>query len=131
GDLPEDVVGCADPGGARIAETRRTTAALGRVLGKLRSAGAARRLELPELSGNNEIRRCQIILDPALADMPDIVFKHVLRHEIGHCLGFGGHVASTASVMHASACCPLAITGDVSGMLRKLYGLPPGTEVSR
>jgi len=133
GDLPGNIVGYADPTAPPLAETRRTTSGLGRKLSQPRTvaAGAPRRLELPELSASNEVQRCQIILDPVLADASPAAFKHVLRHEIGHCLGFAGHVGSTASVMHASACCPLAITGDVSGMLRRLYGLPPGTDVTR
>jgi hypothetical protein len=133
GDLPDNVVGYANPTGDPIAETRRTTSSLGLKLRQLRNipAGTSRRLEMPELTASSEVQRCQIILDPALADASAAALKHVIRHEIGHCLGFVGHVASTASVMHPSACCPLAISGDVSGMLRRLYNLPPGTDVSR
>jgi hypothetical protein len=32
--------------------------------------------------------------------------------------------------MHATSCCPLTITTDVVGVMRTLYGLPPGTPVT-
>jgi hypothetical protein len=55
----------------------------------------------------------------------------VLRHEVGHCLGFIGHVPNRNSVMHPSACCPLTITADVSRMMRTLYSNEPNTPVTR
>jgi hypothetical protein len=130
-DLPGNTVGLANPLGEPLAERRRASLSLAEKLRRVTAAATPRRLELPELSGSGDIQRCQIILDPALDELPLAAFKHVLRHEIGHCLGFIGHVASPSSVMHASACCPLAITGDVSGMMRKLYSLAPGTDVTR
>jgi hypothetical protein len=131
GDLPGNVVGYGDPTAPPFAQTRRMTSPLARQLPRLTVPAAPRRLEIPELSAQSEIQRCQLILDPALLDMSDAVLKHVIRHEVGHCLGFVGHVGSTGSVMHASACCPLAVTGDVSGMMKQLYNLPPATEVTR
>jgi hypothetical protein len=58
----------------------------------------------------------------------DNALRSVIRHEVGHCLGFLGHVSS--GLMRPS-CCLLNITSDVRNMMRQLYNLPPGTEVTR
>jgi hypothetical protein len=86
-----------------------------------------RRLTVPEVLESGEIRRCGLVLDEELAFINVTVLQTVIRHELGHCLGFMGHVSTG---LMRPTCCALNITSDVSNMLRKLYSLPPGTEVT-
>jgi predicted Zn-dependent protease len=72
--------------------------------------------------------RCS--LDPEIFGSAEAAAA-VIRHEIGHCLGFIGHVSNPRSLMHPTSCCPLTITADVRGMMRRLYRLAPGTPVTR
>jgi hypothetical protein len=90
-----------------------------------------RRVEVPEVLSSGQIQRCVIVLDPVLDNVSDTALRTFIRHEVGHCLGFIGHVSS--GLMRASPCfpCRLNITSDVSNMMRQLYNLPPGTEVTR
>jgi hypothetical protein len=104
---------------------------VGSRLRQLRLSAATRTLEIPELTSGSEIQRCALVLDPVLLDAPQAAFNHVLRHEVGHCLGFIGHVANRRSVMHPTACCPLAITSDITRMMRTLYNNEPNTPVTR
>jgi len=89
-----------------------------------------RHLEIPEIQSDGQIRRCQILLDEETFGDASSVFL-VVRHEIGHCLGFLGHVPSGLMVtaLHSPTFSP-TITTDVSGMLRRLYKLPPRTSVT-
>ena len=107
---------------------RHRSASLGRRLGRVAVPLRRHRQEVPAIRSNGEIRQCAIELDTALLDATDAELAYAIRHEVGHCLGFIGHVPS--GVM-APLCCSLDITPDVSGMMRKLYTLPPGTEVTR
>jgi hypothetical protein len=122
-DLPPGVVAAGDPIDPLAEKRRRVAPALPRVtLGE-----ASRHIQAPEIRANGEIQRCVIILDPDVAGLDDHRFGLVVRHEVGHCLGFIGHVASG---LMRPTCCADAITPDVAGMMRTLYNLPPGTEVA-
>ena len=121
-DLPGTTIGRADP----YFQGRQGTGA--RLLRQVRATGVpARRLELPEVLPSGEIRRCAIVLDESLASLGESAVRATLRHEIGHCLGFAGHVKSG---LMRSTCCVLTITPNVVRMMRRLYSLPPGTEVT-
>jgi hypothetical protein len=84
-------------------------------------------VEVPQITGDSEIQTCALVLDPVLLDGPTLTLKSVIRHEVGHCLGFIGHVASG---LMKPVCCALNITSDVQNMMRKLYNNPPGTPVT-
>ena len=118
-DLPGSVVGLGDPF-SPLGEARR----------RISLRAAARHVEAPEILTNGQILRCRISLDPVIFDDAEVAAA-VIRHEIGHCLGFIGHVSNRASLMHATSCCPLTITADVTGMMRRLYRLAPATRVTR
>jgi hypothetical protein len=87
---------------------------------------------LPEVRADGQIQTCVSQIDPQISTANSFAMKFVIRHEIGRCLGFLGTVPS--GIM-APTCCTatssLAITPDVTGMMRTLYRLPPGTAVSR
>jgi hypothetical protein len=125
GDLPGAVVGRGDPT-VVFGESRRSAGP--RDLRTLVIPAAPRRMEMPEILASGEIQRCLITLDPALQNVSEGTIKAVIRHEVGHCLGFIGHVASG---LMKPTCCALNFTSDVVGMMKKLYNLPPGTEVTR
>lgn len=91
------------------------------------ASATTRRLKIPDVLADGRIQRCVVVLDPVLADASDTVIRFVLRHEIGHCLGFVGHVSSG---LMRPTCCALNLTLDVAGMMQRLYSLPPGTEVT-
>jgi hypothetical protein len=126
-DLPDNVVGLGDPfstfaqkpkqSGVRSAQVRR-----------LKLPQATGKVEIPQITGDSEILTCALVLDPVLFDGPDAQLKAVIRHEVGHCLGFIGHVSSG---LMKPTCCALNITSDVRNMMRKLYNNPPGTVVTR
>jgi hypothetical protein len=121
-DLPGNVIGFANP----YFQKPQGTGA--RLLRQVRATGSsARRLELPEVTSGGEIRRCVIILDDRLALLGETAVRATLRHEIGHCLGFLGHV--TSGLMRPR-CCALNITPNVVRMMQRLYSLAPGTEVT-
>jgi hypothetical protein len=106
---------------------RRRGGARARALRSLAVHEQAQRREIPEILSNGEIHRCAIVLDTGLLDASDVELAYAIRHEVGHCLGFIGHVPR--GVMRAF-CCSLDITPDVAGMMRTLYTLPPGTAVA-
>jgi hypothetical protein len=83
-------------------------------------------LRIPEVTAGGEVRRCLIRIDNR--GFTRSQFAWTVRHEIGHCLGFAGHAPSG---LMAPRCCSGAMTADVAGMMRKLYSLPPGTDVTR
>jgi hypothetical protein len=121
GDLPGDVIGFADPFSPfalRAPQAARTPRAV-------QHDGGAR-FRIPEILGSGAIQRCRITLDPD-ADSARNNLAVTIRHEIGHCLGFLGHVGSG---LMSPRCCQTAITADVRDMLRQLYSVPPGTEVT-
>jgi hypothetical protein len=124
-DLPGNVVGFGCP---FFGTPDGPCPAMTRSLAQVAVRGATRRTEMPEVLASGEIRRCSIVLDANLASFGETAVKSVIRHEIGHCLGFIGHVPSG---LMKSTCCALNITSDVSTMMRALYNNPPGTEVSR
>jgi hypothetical protein len=99
-----------------------------------RSSGPAprRRVEVPEILGNGQILRCEILLDQeAFGAGSGVSVFAILRHEIGHCIGFLGHVPKGLMVSAInSPNFSLTITSDVSGMLKKLYRLPLRTPVT-
>jgi hypothetical protein len=128
-DLPGNVVGLGDPF-SPLAQLPKGHNPVGARLRQLK-VPAIRKLEIPELTSGSEIQRCALVLDPVLLDAPLAAFNSVLRHEVGHCLGFIGHVPNRRSVMHPTACCPLTITADVSRMMRTLYNNEPNTPVTR
>jgi hypothetical protein len=128
-DLPGNVVGLGDPF-SPLGQRPKGHNPVGAKLRELK-VPAIRKLEIPELTSGSEIQRCALVLDPVLLDAPLAAFNSVLRHEVGHCLGFIGHVANRRSVMHPSACCPLAITADITRMMRTLYNNEPNTPVTR
>jgi hypothetical protein len=129
GDLPGNVVGLADPF-SDLAKLLRGEPVLRRSAFPAERS-AIREVRVPETTAEGEIQRCVIVLDPIVNEARIAAVRSVIRHEIGHCLGFLGHVSNRNSVMHASACCPLTITADVRNMMRTLYNNPPGTEVTR
>jgi hypothetical protein len=131
--LPGNLVGLGNPitpigekprRGVTVAETLRLRIPL---------TTALRRVEVPEIQANGQIQRCVIVFDPVLEFLGDDVFEAVFRHEIGHCLGFIGHVPKglMAATVEVGKKPSLAITSDVRNMMRKLYRLPPGTKVTR
>jgi hypothetical protein len=124
GDLPPGVAAAADPI-SPLAERRRLVAP---ALPRVSLTERPRHVEVPEILSSGQIQRCIIVLDPDLAAANDTTFGLIVRHEVGHCLGFGGHVASG---LMRPVCCAANITPDVVGMMRTLYTLPPGTEVTR
>jgi hypothetical protein len=125
-DLPSNVVGFGCP---FFGTPDGPCPAISRRLAQVAVRGAAtRRVEMPEVLAGGEIQRCIIVIDPALSGFGDTAVRSVIRHEIGHCLGFIGHVSSG---LMKPTCCALNITSDVSGMMRKLYNLEPGTDVTR
>jgi len=125
-DLPDPVIGFGDPFVSAAQSTR--AASLGRTLRQGLPQVAARRVEMPEVLASGEIRRCVIILDENLDTVSAGTLALIIRHEIGHCLGFLGHVSSG---LMKPTCCGTEITSDVRGMMRKLYTLAPGTDVTR
>jgi hypothetical protein len=128
GDAPGSVtLGCGDPFGT----PPQTICPVTNRLFRRAPLAAVRRLEIPEILTSGEIQRCVMVLDPVLETASTSVVRATIRHEVGHCLGFIGHVSNRRSLMHASSCCPLAITADITRMMRRLYGAPPGTEVRR
>lgn len=126
-DLPDPVIGRGDvfstfsekpkQSGVRAAQFRR-----------LRLPQATRTVEIPQISADSEILTCALILDPVVLDFPEARIRAVIRHEVGHCLGFLGHVSSG---LMKPTCCALNITSDVRNMMRKLYNNPPATVVTR
>jgi hypothetical protein len=124
-DLPGSVVGFGCP---FFGTPDGPCPAISRRLAQVAVPTAVRRVEMPEILSNGEIQRCVIVLDPSLTDFGDTAVRWVIRHEVGHCLGFIGHVASG---LMRPRCCALNITSDVTGMMRKLYSLEPGTDVTR
>ncbi|MBI3455467.1 MAG: hypothetical protein HY002_06740 [Candidatus Rokubacteria bacterium] len=78
---------------------------------------------------SNRIRNCDVFLDPTLWNVDPAVLWHVIKHEVGHCLGFVDHTWESDSVMSQSVCCPMKIIPRVAAMMRELYTLPIGTEV--
>jgi hypothetical protein len=85
----------------------------------------------PEVRANGEIQTCVSQIDPVISTVNSFAMKFVIRHEIGRCLGFLGTVPS--GIMAPSCCTAtssLTITPDVTGMMRTLYRLPPGTTVN-
>jgi len=119
GDLPGRTLATGNP----FVEFAQAGALL-----KLAVARAPRPLELPEVLATGEIQRCLITLDPVLEAASLTAIKAVIRHEVGHCLGFIGHVSSG---LMRPTCCALNFTSDVVTVMRRLYRLPPGTPVTR
>lgn len=114
-DLPEgeeeDLFGIASP----FAQVRT------------RALPVHRTIRLPQVRSNGQIVSCRMALDP-LAFQTREIFEFTFGHELGHCLGFVGHVPSG---LMAPRCCDRAtITDDVRQMMRELYSLPPGTPIS-
>ncbi len=121
-DLPGNLIGVADP------YFQRPQGTGARLLRQVRATGpSARRLELPEVLSSGEIRRCAIVLDDRPALLGELAVRTTLKHEIGHCLGFLGHVKS--GLMRPNGCA-LSITPNVVRMMQRLYSLPPGTNVT-
>jgi hypothetical protein len=89
-------------------------------------------VSVPEVGADGQIQTCVSQIDPLISTADSFTMKFLIRHEIGRCLGFLGTVPR--GVM-APTCCTatssLAITPDVTGMMRTLYRLPPGTTVSQ
>jgi len=130
-ELPGSTIGYADPFSPLGQSRRGTSSELGeRARRRIALRAAPRRLEVPETLTSGETVRCLMSLDPVIFDSVEVAAS-TIRHEIGHCLGFIGHVSNPRSLMHATSCCPLTITSDVSGMMRRLYRLAPGTPVTR
>lgn len=130
-DLPEPVVGIGDPV-SLLAESRRSGS---QIIQGLRQRGvqiAARRVEVPEIQAGGDISRCQIALDPSIETLSTELLARLIRHEVGHCLGFIGHVPRgvMATPLNSPAT-SLAITPDVAGMMQRLYRLPPSTPITR
>jgi len=125
GDLPGNTVGFGCP---FFGTPDGPCPGLAQRLSRVAVLGVSRRVEMPEVTAGGEIQRCVIVLDPVLENASENTARSIIRHEVGHCLGFIGHVAS--GLMKPS-CCALNITSDVQGMMRKLYNLEPGTEVTR
>jgi hypothetical protein len=121
-DLPGNVIGFADP------HYQGTQGSGARLLRRVRANGlTARRVELPQVLPSGEIRRCAIILDPALAVFGETALRTAISHEVGHCLGFIGHVSSG---LMRRTCCASNLTSNVVRMMNRLYSLPPGTVVT-
>ena len=145
GDLPDPVVGIGDPftvfnpggssggssggspGGSPGGTPDAGDRGVARQLRRRVPQTPVRRVEAPEILAGGRIQRCVIVLDQALDNVSDNTLKAVIRHEVGHCLGFIGHVSSG---LMRPTCCLLNITTDVRDMMRQLYNLPPGTEVT-
>lgn len=127
-DLPGRVVGIGNP----FVDVGQLTSDGDTVVAqKLRQRAvraAVKQLEIPEVLASGEIRRCVIVLDESLARASATTLRSVVRHEVGHCLGFIGHVPTG---LMRRTCCLLNITSDVRNMMRKLYNLEVGTEVTR
>ena len=131
-DLPDPFVGVGDPITPLAESPRSRRAVVGPLHRRIELRASRRQVEVPEIGGNGEIRRCVIVLDPDAADLDDLTGAALIRHEIGHCLGFIGHVscglmAPAVEIGHPS----FTITSDVANMMRKLYRLAPGTRVTR
>jgi hypothetical protein len=126
GDLPDPTLATGDPS-VEFAERRQPASALARRLPMLAGPAGPRALRVPEVTAAGEIQRCLITLDPVLDAASEATVKAVIRHEVGHCLGFIGHVSSG---LMKPTCCALNFTADVVGTMKRLYGLPPGTEVT-
>ena len=126
GDLPDRTLATGDPS-VEFAEARRGASGLARRLPMLAAPAGPGALRVPEITAGGEIQRCLITLDPVLDAASEATVKAVIRHEVGHCLGFIGHVSSG---LMKPTCCALNFTPDVVGMMKRLYGQPPGTEVT-
>jgi hypothetical protein len=120
-DLPDHFIGGANP---FFQEPRGAGA---RLLRQVRTTAPGRRQELRQVLPSGQITRCAVLLDPSLSFAPERAVRVTVRHEIGHCLGFGGHVGSG---LMRPTCCEMNITSNVIRMLRRLYSLPPGTVVT-
>jgi hypothetical protein len=126
-DLPDNVVGLGDPF-SEFAQRPRQDGVRAAQIRRLRLPQAAGRVEVPQISADSETQTCALVLDPVLLDGPETPLRSVIRHEVGHCLGFIGHVSTG---LMKPTCCALNITSDVRNMMRKLYNNPPGTPVTR
>jgi hypothetical protein len=121
GDLPGDAIGFADPF-SRFSFRSSSGLELPRAV-----QHEGERFRQPEVLSSGAIQRCRITLDPD-AGSPRNDLAITIRHEIGHCLGFLGHVATG---LMSARCCSATITADVRDMMRQLYSLPVGTVVTR
>jgi hypothetical protein len=126
-DLPGKVVGLGDPF-SEFAQKPKQTGVRAAQIRRLRLPQATGKVEVPQISAASEIQTCALVLDPVLFDGSETQLRSVIRHEVGHCLGFIGHVSSG---LMKPTCCALNITSNVQNMMRKLYNLEPGTEVTR
>ena len=127
-DLPGEVIGLGNPF-LDVAQARTEgDSVVARQLRKRALRATVRQLEIPEVLASGEIQRCGIVLDESLARASVGTLTSVVRHEVGHCLGFAGHVGTG---LMKPRCCAQNITPDVRNMMRKLYRLEVGTEVTR
>jgi hypothetical protein len=126
-DLPGRVVGVGDPFFEQPARAAGEST-LVRQLRKHAMRAGLQHVHLPLIRSTGEIETCLIVLDVSLADASDNTLRAVVRHEVGHCLGFIGHVARG---LMKPTCCALNFTADVTRTMRRLYTLDPGTVVTR
>lgn len=82
--------------------------------------------KLAQVDASNRFRNCDIYIDTSLQNGTEL-FNRVIKHELGHCIGFIDHTLEGESVMSAPA--GDKIIPRVAEMLRELYRLPIGTEV--
>jgi len=127
-DLPGRVVGVGNP----FFEARQTQSQgesiIVQQLRKHAMRAELKHVQMPLVRSTGDIETCLIVLDVSLADASVNTLRAVIRHEVGHCLGFIGHVGSG---LMKPTCCALNFTSDVTRMMRRLYSLPPGTVVTR
>ena len=78
-----------------------------------------------------EMESCRIRINSAHANMNCGSLADTVTHEVGHCIGVFKHTTDGGLMDATTACAPdCDITSPVKNMIRLLYSLSPGTDIS-
>ena len=83
----------------------------------------------PERWTDGTIRGCRVQINWMHQRMDCGSLQGTVKHEIGHCIGFFEHT-SDGGLMDATANNSIAANATTRNMIRLLYSLPPGTNIT-
>ena len=75
-----------------------------------------------------EFTRCLIKVRRKACNDDPLDMITMVAHEVGHCLGFGGHTTDSG-IMDSDGGIGAMLTSRARKMIKLLYSLPPGTNI--